>query len=295
MSNANPLVYWAVEREKIRKAKESGASPPWTTDPILQTYKFTNLRRRDDRVSRWLRQHILTSANLNVSFSSFILFSAFCRWCNWPPVIEEILRRELYPAKNVKWQAIAELMDEMKSERKKVFTGAYMINAKGCAKGESKAQFIVRDVIQKGIGGVLPQLEKAFHTGSRQEVWKVLMTAPCHGSFMAGQCVDDWGMTILLSGAKDRYLWAPMGPGSVRGFNRVLGREPIRKRPSEEEFCEHLQVWRKEIIAALGGAYRDLSLMDCQNALCETDKMLRVKNGEGRPRSKYKPELAYQV
>ena len=102
-----PLVQWVKAREELRNNKESGAPPPWTQDEILQTYRFTNIRRRDDRVSRWLRQNVLTEANLNLGFSSFIEFTAFCRWCNWPPTIAAIMEAGLYPAQKIDWKAVA--------------------------------------------------------------------------------------------------------------------------------------------------------------------------------------------
>lgn len=37
----NPLVYWAVEREGLRKRKESGVPGPWSDDEILNTYRLT--------------------------------------------------------------------------------------------------------------------------------------------------------------------------------------------------------------------------------------------------------------
>src|SRR5687767_14084675 len=42
-------------REKLRIAKESGRPWPWSGDPILNTYKFTNVKRENDRTTRWIR------------------------------------------------------------------------------------------------------------------------------------------------------------------------------------------------------------------------------------------------
>jgi hypothetical protein len=108
---------------------------------------------------------------------------------------------------------------------------------------------------------------------------------------MAGQVVADLTYTPLLRGAYDLLTWAPQGPGSRRGFNRLLGR-PLKAKIPEAEWSERLQGWREQVAEAteLGDS---LNLMDLQNCLCETDKYLRVKNGEGRPRSRYKPETAY--
>lgn len=294
MSSATPLIEWVAAREALRKKKESGAPLPWTDDLILQQYRFCNVRRKDDRVSRWLRQHVLTGENLTRGFSQFIQFSAFCRWNNWPPAIDAVMKAGLYPAKKIDWEDVAHVIDQYRAEHKKAWTGAYMINAKGCEKGKSKADFICQQVISKGLSEAMPLIEQSIKTGSRREVWLVFMSLLNWGSFMSGQVIDDWGWTILLSGAKDKNTWAPQGPGSIRGFNRLMGL-PLKTRHKEDEWCAQLQIWRKEIIDTLGKEYRDCGLHDTQNQLCELDKYLRTKNGEGRPRSQYRPETAYDA
>jgi hypothetical protein len=40
------------ERESIRKKKEAGQPWPWSSDEILNTYKFTNINRFDDRMTK---------------------------------------------------------------------------------------------------------------------------------------------------------------------------------------------------------------------------------------------------
>ena len=109
---------------------------------------------------------------------------------------------------------------------------------------------------------------------------------------MAGQVVDDWTWTPLMKDALDHYTWAPMGPGSVRGFNRLKGL-PLGKKPLRIIWLTQLQYWRSVVIEALGPSYADMTLMDIQNILCEVDKYLRVQAGQGRPRAKYKPETAF--
>ncbi len=37
----------------------AGSTMPWTTDPILQNFRFTNPYRASDRVSQYLIRHIL--------------------------------------------------------------------------------------------------------------------------------------------------------------------------------------------------------------------------------------------
>src|SRR3990167_10684356 len=54
LSPMERFCYFIQERESIRLKKESGEPRPWTDDEIFLMYKFTNVRRMDDRVSQWL-------------------------------------------------------------------------------------------------------------------------------------------------------------------------------------------------------------------------------------------------
>src|SRR5258708_7959132 len=51
-------VYWATERENIRKRRAEGLPrEQWTTDPIFQKGRFCNARREDDRTTIWIREN----------------------------------------------------------------------------------------------------------------------------------------------------------------------------------------------------------------------------------------------
>lgn len=284
------LIEFVKKREQLRKNKEAGIvisafGNPYTTDPILGAYRFTNIRRRDDRASRWLRANVYCH---DVPPEQLIMFAAFCRWNNWPPTINEILKAKLYPAETIDWPAIRDLL--LGLERGKMWTGAYMIRAS--PDGRPKASFVIDTIICESVKNALPELMEALQTKRRRPVWQVLNSCLHFGSFMAGQVVDDLTWTTLLPRPRDNYLWAPQGPGSLRGFNRLLGL-PLKTRHKEQEWCMQLRLWRKEIIAELGSEYNDVTLHDLNNIACEIDKFLRVKNGEGRPRSLYRPETAY--
>lgn len=58
MSNYDWAVHWIIEREKIRIKKETGEPFPWTEDPILKAYRFCNVRREDDTVTKWIAENI---------------------------------------------------------------------------------------------------------------------------------------------------------------------------------------------------------------------------------------------
>jgi 5-hmdU DNA kinase, helical domain len=52
--NIDGLVCWIEKREAIRVKKEAGAARPWSDDPILNEWSFCNVRREDDRTTKWV-------------------------------------------------------------------------------------------------------------------------------------------------------------------------------------------------------------------------------------------------
>ena len=53
--------YWrfAEARQRIYLARLQGATRPWTADPILARYRFTNCYRAADRVSQHLIRDVI--------------------------------------------------------------------------------------------------------------------------------------------------------------------------------------------------------------------------------------------
>src|SRR4051812_18417786 len=49
--------WWINERHAIYLRRQAGQPFPWTTDAILQRYRFCNVFRELDTVTVWLRQN----------------------------------------------------------------------------------------------------------------------------------------------------------------------------------------------------------------------------------------------
>jgi len=291
-----PLLYWAKEREAVRKRKLAGDSSPWTgawtDDPILRKYRFCNVRRKDDRVSQWLIENVLSHAADFDNHGVFLKWVALCRWVNWPPTLSDvILGDEFVTYDTIDLPRIGQFIEERKGTGSKSWTGAYMVRAPSKKRypGVTKGQFVAETVVG-GLDTVMDKLLRDLQYNSCEEVWRTLCSVPNWGSFMAGQVVADLTYTPFLEKAFDLYTWAPQGPGSRRGFNRLLGR-PLYAPVPDTDWAEYLPAWRGMLVEELG--LSDMTLHDVQNCLCETDKYLRVQAGEGRPRSTYKPETAY--
>ena len=100
--------------------------------------------------------------------------------------------------------------------------------------------------------------------------------------------------TPLLHEAEDRFSWAPLGPGSRRGINRLLSHDK-KARLDDQKGVAVMRDLRERLLQDLGDAYADLTLMDIQNIFCEYDKFCRVLHGEKHQLRKYRPERRFRV
>lgn len=276
----SPLWEWVVEREHIRGRKEAGASQPWTRDPILSTYRFCNVRREDDSVTRWVK------ASIRKPYARHpLLWLMLCiaRQINWPESIAELISSGAWPDRDDFDPAmITEVLNARKSNGLKVYTGAYMISAPA-KKGADKQAYIAETVI----GDLWRRRDEFDHwaLATLESAHAKIMASNGWGNFMAYQAIVDIRFTRLLRDAKDVGTWAAAGPGTLRGLNRLHGRDVNVNVPQAQALVEMREVYEKSHDAT--GVVMDFS--DVPNILCETDKYLRVKLGEGKPRALYVP------
>lgn len=280
--NYDPLFYWVKERERIRVRKEARKPFPWTRDTILSTYRFCNVRREDDRVTKWIKANIRRRFN---NHPHLWLMLCIARQINWPDTLRDLIEDGSWPdVSNFDPRDITTTLNARKRHGKKIYTGAYMIAAPS-QKGANKQQYIAETVI-----GELWKDRRFFVDffdcrPSLRDTHIQLMNYLGWGKFMAYQAIVDMRYTRLLRDAPDRHNWAATGPGTLRGLNRLHGR-PTKQRISQgQALAEMRKIY--SIIERETNVAMDFS--DVPNVLCETDKYLRVERGEGRPRAFYVP------
>lgn len=276
MTDYTPLWQWIVARENARTVKEViKAPPPYTTDPIIAAYRFCNVRREDDRGTIWIRE------NIRERFAGhphlwFMLCIA--RQVNWPGTLAELIERAAWPSNPAFTPAmITTVLNDRKARGEKVYTGAYMISAPA-TKGADKQSYIAETVC----GGIW---QHGLSGSTLRDVHASLMRFNGWGNFMAYQAVVDMRFTPILAGAQDVETWAAAGPGTIRGLNRLHGR-PVSASLSQQQALREMQVIYPLVERETGVP---LDFSDVPNILCETDKYLRVRNGDGKPRAKYVP------
>lgn len=294
MNSYPDLEYWVKQRETIRQRKARGEPFPWSIDPIFNENRFCNVRREDDRGTIWIREHIREKF---VGHEHLWFMLCIARMINWTETLQLLIglntkRYYTWPAAIgnsllIRWDAnhMQEALHQIRVGGGKVWTGAYLIPS-GPNKGEPREVHICQNVLKP--------LWEARATFTRlidqprlhiEAMHNLLISFKGFGQFIAYQACVDMRFTPILQNAPDRETWAAAGPGTIRGLNRTHGRPLDFRLTQSQARIEMREIYR--VIQVRTGVTMDFS--DVPNILCETDKYLRIKAGEGKMRAKYVP------
>lgn len=276
------------KRESIRLVKKTGAPWPWTDDPILQAYKFTNVKREHDRTTRWMREHF-TGPNARENNRAEVLFNcAFFRYFGTWEWAEAAGWQALHsfnkPHHRQELKVLAR--DRMKAKQR-VFTGAYVVTNQGIKAG--KEEVVIDHFLIPFAKAAQGLIDIADETQSWAAVAGEMRKLQGFGGtgFMTKEILQDALHTTAFPVCLDRNTWCPVGPGARRGLNRVFNRDKDFKQPERRFLDEMLQLYWKAT-EHWPADYVELELHDIQFQLCEFDKYERVLHNQGRPRSRYK-------
>jgi hypothetical protein len=275
------LVYWMKERDRIRAAKEAGKPKPWTEDPLLRDYRWCNVRRMDDRVSRELFERWY---DLAADRTTTLTAAMLARLINWPESLLEATDGKPFRLDHL--DSMKRILEARGARGEKVFTGAYLIppgpREPSGLEPLSKVDHVV------GLAHVIGIHSFQVIAPTMEVTWREITSYDGMGSFLAGQVVADLVHLELGKEWPDRDFWAPLGPGSARGINRLHGR-PKDKAVTQVQFHEELYALIKVLCPRVEDLWSDrrLQAMDIQNCLCEFDKYRRLTLGEGTVRARY--------
>ena len=262
------LIQWSERREAVRRVREAGRPKPWTDDPLLLDYRWCNVSRMDDRVSiALLRDWYPVGANP----ATVLAAACLGRLVNWPESLMAVSLGAHFSLDQLPHARFR--LEQRASAGLKVFTGAYVVPGRP---GESKIETVVRHAER------IAQRGDAILGKTMRATWASLIELDGLGSFLAGQIAADIAHLDAGSAWPDRATWAPLGPGSARGINRLAGR-PKQQAISQEQFEQELPALIELLVPRIRGIYEDRRLlaMDFQNCLCEYDKYRRLSLKEG--------------
>jgi hypothetical protein len=286
--------HWINERHAIyvRRFIEK-KSYPWTKDKILREYKFTNPFRQLDRVTQCWTDRFCRLLHKGRDMKDGDILFQVCqfRFFNWPQTYDK-----LYFNMN-RWNVdkAKKLLDEMKAEKQQIFTGAYIITGLGVPRPK---HYIIAEALDELYDVRHELAEDIVDQRSMEHAVTVLSSITTVGGFVAYELACDLRHTRLLADATDMYSWANPGPGAMRGIHRLLtgyAKWTGGRRPDYRAIMRDLYVRATAKPSPLSkdvlGAEWPFEMREIEHSLCEFDKYMRVKNGEGRPRSRYKPEV----
>ncbi len=249
--------YWIQERQNILKKKLNGEEI-LTDDVIFQKYHFTNVRREDDRVSKWLLDNLYSKSLTN--HFGLILIS---RFINNPDSLN-LIKDELLVCD---YKSAKEKLQIMSDSNMTIFRSAYLQPE---MKGVSR--------LDKIFDHLLPKVLYAdISTNSLRESITDLCKIKYLGEFISGQMAMDALMFVYGLWA-DANTYAPKGPGSVRGLNRFL-EQKLTKGIDNVDYIAYLLVLAEEA---------NVRALDIEHSLCEWDKYERILWSDGTYNRYYK-------
>jgi hypothetical protein len=277
--------YWINERHRIYLAKKANKPWPWTSDKILQSYRFCNVFRQLDIVTEaWGDRYAKMPKR---SMSGDILFQCcLFRLFNWPQTYDALH----FGLPSGKWNRAkaVKIIDDMKAEGKQIFTGAYIIPSAGRT---DPKHWMICETLDK-IHADRDEIAADIMDGKTME-------AACHilrnyhsiGPFIAYEIACDLRHTKVLADAPDVRAWANPGPGAQRGIHRLItGTHKWEGGPRPDYQAAMrtlLEMAKGRLLSHVKKCEWPFEMREIEHSLCEYDKYMRVKMKQGKPRSRY--------
>lgn len=283
-------IWYFNERERVRQKREAGEPKPWTQDSTLQQFSFTNILRRHDKTSQhFINKHY--TPNFSCSFGEAVVNAAALRYFGSIAFSEEHSWITDSVIRNPEGMAsdLYATVDRVISKGEKPFTSAYVITNMGLRL--PKVQVVIERFLVP-LALEIENLEYLYvHNPKKWRPLAEYMIKNLMGfaDFTTKEVLQDVVYTNILEGYTDCNEWTPVGPGAQRGVNRLLG-EPLTSRKGRD--LEYMKALRTILMdnaePHMQTILPEFDLHAVQFMCCEFDKLLRVRNGEGRPKKKYK-------
>lgn len=325
--NTVHLMNFIIERYRIHVRKDILGKPrPWTEDPVLEKYKFTNVFREDDRVSRALIE--LVSTNPDLTFEEKVLNTFLLRSWNNPNTFTDFggpwSAEEIYDGLSLKEQVRPTYKKLLKADPdRKWWSSAYNQGGTKYAwkfpdgEGFSRAPSEEQGKEFKDYEPDIPL--RVFHIGpwlKEKKIFKRLVNAKDQkqvydtireirgfASFLAYQVFVDLTYIEEFPFSENEFTIA--GPGCKRGLDCIF--DDYDGMTHEEALFFLRDNIDEYFIALQSGDYtkyswnpeklfkhrdpedRHLNVMCLENCFCELSKYIKAVKGTGRPRNKYAP------
>ena len=268
--------YWrfAAERQRIFVKRQTQSLPPWTTDPILTQFKFTNVYRASDRVSQFLIRHVIYAGDDDPTEVIFriLLFKLFNKIETW-----QLLEQELgsVSTEDFSVKRISAVLNRALEAGDRIYSGAYIMPSGSKAFKTARKHDAHLHLLQMMLADNIA--EKIQGAPNLKAVFEMLRSYPLLGDFLAYQYSIDINYSGVTDFSESEFVCA--GPGARSGLRKCFTN--LDEITDEEVIslvtdCQEEEFRRRGISFPWLGSRR-LQLIDIQNVFCEIDKYARVQ------------------
>lgn len=275
---ASPVLgsYWFVasERQRIYHGRLGGQPGPWSADPILTAHRFTNAYRAADRVSQDL---IRVQYEGPQDAENILLRTLLFRFFNKPEtwrLLEEAVG--IVSTATFDIAVLDGVLETAMGRGERVYSPAYIIPPPpfGARRKHLNHLRLIEYILASGAG------KEIEGSSSLQQVYEILSTYPSLGPFLAFQLTIDLNYSTLIDFDENEFVVA--GPGAKSGLAKCfldtdgLGPADVIRWAVDHQENE-FDRYGLDFHDLFG---RPLTMIDCQNLFCETDKYARVAHPE---------------
>lgn len=278
--------------------------PPWTDNPILRDYRFTNVYRELDRSSQYLIKNVYLKHN-DLTYIIFCILAH--RIYNKPETFEKIGYPNIHEYDETDWLDCLFSLEQQGI--KTLNQEAYKINTYIWG-GEPRWKAYTVHILSE-YAKIINKIVRVVTNGTAEEVIKVLRSVKGCGLFLAHEYYQDFCdlNTYIAKGTTkfDKNSWTNAGPGAKSGIRlifpslseqrtneaiywlRDLSREYLIKSVNSNEYFKYLY-WlptKKKYFTGFNG---NLTCHEIEMFLCEYFKYWRMKIKMGKQRSKFTPK-----
>ena len=281
---ANPIsrLYWrfAFERQNVFFGRLLGSAPPWTDDPIIRSYKFTNAYRVQDRTTQFLISEIINrdqQGDLSIPDRLFriLLFKLFNKAETWS-YLEQVVGPLSWA--EYSFNGLNRALNVALDRGTPIYSAAYIMPSAQPAFGHArKHQNHLRLLELMMTTGLADRITDCR---SFAELYGAFLSYPFIGPFLAYQFATDINYSELTDFSENEFVMA--GPGARDGIRKCF---PEKGRYSDADVIRFMMESQEDQWVALGLRFksffgRPLHLIDCQNLFCEVGKYLRMSHPE---------------
>ena len=288
--------HFAAERQRIFWQRVQGLPPPWTADPVLAAYKFTNAYRASDRVSQYLIRPVIYEGPQEPRelFFRTLLFKLFNRIETW-----QLLERQLGKLHTDGFcvERYDRVLSAAMARGTSIYSAAYIMPSGGRSAPFARKHRMHLELLARMLKDELP--ERMTDMPTMAQAFATLRAYPTIGDFLAYQYITDLNYSTLTNFSETEF--AVLGPGALSGLRKCFaGTGGL----TDAEIIRLAQERQAECFAAVGVTFsllpgRILQLIDMQNLFCEIDKYARVacpqfngQDGRSRIKQRFRPASA---